>query len=276
MTVIFRNREDFERKIKIIKRGGAAKLHVIADFDRTLTKYFPNQNAAEASTYGLLEKCFSQEDRDELQELFDHYYPLECCVTLTHEKKAKLMDEWWHKYYGKAVSIKFKEKELLADVKRYRAPFRNKSDEFFSNLKVKRIPLLVFSAGVGNVIRESFRLEKAESDIIHLVSNFILFEKGIAAGHTKPLINSFNKNESHVKHEKYREQIKGRKNAILLGDSLGDTTMADGMEHECLLKIGYLNHDVKDRLAAYTKHFDVVLAEDDSMEFVNKILSDIK
>lgn len=35
-------------------------------------------------------------------------------------------------------------------------------------------------------------------------------------------------------------------NVILLGDSLGDPAMADGMENiNSIIKIGFLNHDVR-------------------------------
>ena len=62
----------------------------------------------------------------------------------------------------------------------------------------------------------------------------------------EPLIHTFNKNERACFGTSYFEaQITSRNNIILVGDSLGDLTMADGAKGvENLLKIGYLNDKV--------------------------------
>ena len=41
-NIIISNPKDLEEKIKGISKGGVNKLHVISDFDRTLTKAFVN------------------------------------------------------------------------------------------------------------------------------------------------------------------------------------------------------------------------------------------
>lgn len=50
-----------------------------------------------------------------------------------------------------------------------------------------------------------------------------------------------NKNEYALKGTEYYELVQDRENVILLGDSLGDAGMADGMPHcNSVLKIGFL------------------------------------
>lgn len=45
-------------------------------------------------------------------------------------------------------------------------------------------------------------------------------------------------------------ELQGRPNVLLLGDSLGDLTMADGVsEHQNILTIGFLNDKVRPRSA---------------------------
>lgn len=44
------------------------------------------------------------------------------------------------------------------------------------------------------------------------------------------------------------QELEGRSNVILLGDSIGDAGMADGVCHDTVLKIGFLNSNVSTNL----------------------------
>lgn len=60
-----------------------------------------------------------------------------------------------------------------------------------------------------------------------------------------PLIHTYNKNNSVLQGTEYFQQLSGRTSIILLGDSMGDLTMADGVPSvENILKIGFLNDKV--------------------------------
>jgi 5'-nucleotidase len=50
-------------------------------------------------------------------------------------------------------------------------------------------------------------------------------------------VHSYNKGETVVKDLPIYNEIKDRKNIILLGDSLGDPHMADGFDYETIIKI---------------------------------------
>ena len=64
-------------------------------------------------------------------------------------------------------------------------------------------------------------------------------------GFQSDLIHTFNKNKNAIKKSDYFNSIKHRHNIILLGDSLGDLTMADGAYNvKNILKIGFLNTKV--------------------------------
>ena len=68
-----------------------------------------------------------------------------------------------------------------------------------------------------------------------------------------------------------------RKNVILLGDSLGDLDMAAGVaDPDTVLTIGFLNKNIEKNLPVYQKSFDVVLVDDQSMQFPNLLLSEIR
>ena len=65
----------------------------------------------------------------------------------------------------------------------------------------------------------------------------------------------------------------GRENQILLGDSIGDRTMCDGgARPSTLLKVGFLNDHVEEKLELYRRTFDVVVTGDGSMEWVEELV----
>lgn len=69
--------------------------------------------------------------------------------------------------------------------------------------------------------------------------------KGKLIGFKGELIHTFNKHEVAVHHPEIFEKNKLRSNIVLLGDTLGDLTMADGMPYkQTLLTIGFLNDHV--------------------------------
>lgn len=56
----------------------------------------------------------------------------------------------------------------------------------------------------------------------------------------------YNKHDGALRNSEYFKQIKEYSNIILLGDSLGDLSMADGVTNaENVLKIGFLNDKVQ-------------------------------
>ena len=69
--------------------------------------------------------------------------------------------------------------------------------------------------------------------------------QGVLIGWKGENIHVFNKNSHAIENAEYFDTIKQRHNVILLGDSLGDLDIAEGLNtHENLLTIGYLNHHV--------------------------------
>ena len=91
----------------------------------------------------------------------------------------------------------------------------------------------------------------------------------------------FNKDGTFVKaqlKDRWPRLAAGRSVCLLLGDGLGDATMADGLESDLsvVLKIGFLNETdperVAARLPAYEKAFDAVVLGDRSFEWVLELL----
>lgn len=150
---------------------------------------------------------------------------------------------------------------------------------------------------------------------MHIISNWMIFnQEGVNVAFSDPVIHILNKNEftslllSHAfesssaqvdssnsapcpdvlegasqsdeKNLKDRDAvhsnlIKSRTNVLLLGDSPGDSNMADGLPHATCLRVAFLNRDIEDDDLErnYLSKFDIVLMKDMGMDvFVVKFL----
>lgn len=83
-----------------------------------------------------------------------------------------------------------------------------------------------------------------------------LVNKGVLRAFKGQLIHTFNKREGALSHAAGLKQLQGRPNVLLLGDSLGDLTMADGVtEHQNILTIGFLNDQVRLMYILYIMYY---------------------
>lgn len=70
--------------------------------------------------------------------------------------------------------------------------------------------------------------------------------QGVLKGFKGELIHVYNKHDGALRNTEYFKQLKENCNIVLMGDSLGDLTMADGVLNvENILKIGFLNDKVR-------------------------------
>ncbi|CAJ1439804.1 unnamed protein product [Effrenium voratum] len=124
------------------------------------------------------------------------------------------------------------------------------------------IPVIIMSAGLGDVIEEFLRQVPFELGAsTHIVSNRMAFDAaGRLVEFSEPLLHMFNKTAAFFP-EATKELVKGRRFCMLFGDGVGDSTMADGLEVETL-KVGFLNEKVEERLLEFQQKFDVVVTGD--------------
>lgn len=72
--------------------------------------------------------------------------------------------------------------------------------------------------------------------------------QGVLRAFKGELIHIYNKREGALLNTEHFQEMVARPNVLLLGDSLGDLTMADGVQDlENVLKIGFLNDKVRTR-----------------------------
>ena len=155
---------------------------------------------------------------------------------------------------------------------------RKGGEELLKTLNDNNIPLVILSSsGIG---KESISLfleqKKLLLDNIHIISNSFKWKDGKAVSVNQPIIHGMNKNQTNVKNfPEIFNEIKERKNVILLGDSVSDIDMITGFEYDNLIKIGFLSEDVEENLERYKEAYDIIITNDSSIDFVNNLLKEI-
>lgn len=189
------------------------------------------------------------------------------------------MIEWWQYTLDLISKIDITQDKLKEIVQNSITHVRSGCKKFFEQLDQNEIPVLIFSAGLGDIIQEWIEHECGIFNNMKIVSNFMKFEEKTRKliGFQGKMIHIFNKNESVLSEtDEFEKRIENRGNVILLGDSLGDVNMADGFQgQKNILKIGFLNGRVDEILPGYMNAFDIVAVRDDTFDIPNAILKEI-
>lgn len=272
-----RDRQHVQQVLDKMIADGPNKLQVVADFDRTLTK-FTHRGHVCATCHNVLEEGGLPEDyKKEAYRIRDKYFSIETDPNLTIEEKTPYMVEWWTRAHELLLQYPLSKKMLHTMVATSTARLRDGCTDFFDKLHDCDIPLLIFSAGVGDIIREMISQRSHMYPNMHVVSNDLDFdEQGQMIGFKGDIIHVFNKNENAVHDSEYFQNLSHCTNLLLMGDSLGDLQMANGAENiEAKLTVGFLNTRVAESLELYKSKFDVVICEDETLDVVNTMVNQI-
>lgn len=94
-------------------------------------------------------------------------------------------------------------------------------------------------------------------------------------GWTEPLVHMFNKDCRHIVEQyphSFENDLRPRRNVVLLGDGLGDVTMADGLPTAAVMRVGFLNDNIDMLLERYIAAYDVVITHDGPADGVVRLL----
>ncbi|XP_020885845.1 7-methylguanosine phosphate-specific 5'-nucleotidase A isoform X3 [Arabidopsis lyrata subsp. lyrata] len=289
-------------KITLIRDAGPSKFQVIADFDATLTKYRVSGLRGQTS-HGLLQQGNAYYDAKR-QALYDHYHPLEISPVIPIDEKTKLMEVvyssllinriWWSKTHELLIEGGLTYEAIKKSVANSSIAFREGVTELFEFLEKKEIPVLIFSAGLADVIEEVLRQNLGRTfKNVKIVSNWMVFnDDGQLVSFKGKLIHVLNKNEHALdmaaplhdrlgvdigEEDEENVNMKERRNVLLMGDHLGDLRMSDGLDYETRISIGFLNDNIEKSLESYRESFDLVYVNDAPMwgalELVSRLFS---
>ncbi len=276
--IIVVNPQEFQKTKQKIKEKGADELHILSDFDRTLTYGKTPTGEKTQTVISRLRsdpKYLGEDYSKKAHELFDLYHPIEINLKIPLQEKKLKMEEWWKKHFDLISNSGLTKKIIQQVIEEKPIHFRKGTKQFLERLNKKSIPLIILSAGPGDMIKGYLEKDNLNFENIEIIGNQYEFDEAGKTTKVKgPIIHTFNKDETSLPAE-VLEKIKLRKNVILLGDSIGDVGMIEGFNYDNLTKIGFLNEEVKENLEEYKKHFDIILTKDQDFNFVNKLLKEI-
>lgn len=269
-SVIIGDPVKFEAKKKKFLEGGKDALQIITDFDLTMTKFWVNGKRG-MSCHGVIEHStvLGAEFSNRTHQLFEKYYPIEINPEISKEEKTPMMIEWWSSAHDLMMEYGLKKHHIKEMFVGANIDVRDKCAELLEYSSNENLPLLIFSAGLANVLKEFLTMRGVYHPNIHVVSNLMDFdENGDLRAFEGELIHTMNKNATVLKKVAAGwAHDEKRKNILLLGDNLGDIHMSDGLECSEVISIGFLNDRINERLEVYKKTFDVVIINDGSMQF---------
>jgi 5'-nucleotidase len=198
------------------------------------------------------------------------------------EEKIPYMIEWWHTAETMILSSNLNQSMMQEMVYESKMELRKGVQEFIRELLRTQTPILIFSAGLGDIIEIFLKKEipefKHNHEFSHIVSNFFQYDtNGNLKASNKKIIHSFNKNEHEIHDTPYYQSILNRPNVILIGDVTGDVAIIEGIKNlKQILKIGYLNRSTPAKLEGYKTVFDIVICDDLTFDIPNVILNAIQ
>lgn len=279
-NILVVDKKNLEKKKRKFLEDGVNKIHIISDFDRTLTKSFVNGKKILSLISELRRKDYiNKEYSKAAKKLVNKYHPIEINISLPLKDRKKAMKEWWTKHFKLLIKSGLNKKHLKQIVEKGTIKIREGTLILLDLLYQNNIPLIIMSsAGLGGDSISIF-LEKHKKmyNNIHIISNIYEWDKkGNAIKVKEPIIHCMNKDETITKdYPKIFKKIKDRKNVLLLGDSLEDIDMIKGFDYKNLIKIGFLNENIKENLKSYKNVYDIIILNDGNMSYVNKLLKEI-
>jgi len=150
-NIVISNPEELEKLKKSISEAGVEKLHVLSDFDRTLTTAFVNGKSIPSLISILRDGNYLTPDyAEKANALYAKYHPIEIDPKIPLEEKKRAMEEWWTTHFDLLIKSGLNKKDLEKVVESEKVRFRDGFEEFADFLWRHKIPLVIMSSsGLG-------------------------------------------------------------------------------------------------------------------------------
>ena len=194
-------------------------IYLVFDFDRTITRGNSETSWSIIENSSLIDRGYKLDSR----KLYNYYRRIEIDNYISDSAKNMLMEQWTRKQL-KLLSKYNMNEELFRQLMLYnKLKFRNGVDTFFKKMNDLNIPIIIVSAGLGNIVFESLKQNNCLYNNVHLISNMLKFENNLIEIEGN-LVNSTNKNNIPISNNIYNE-IKNKKSIILFGDQISDLSV---------------------------------------------------
>ena len=262
--MVYINNKEKLNKIKLNKDN----FYVVADFDRTITE------GLSISTCGIMASAENMDSTysEKRMALYNYYRPIEINNTISEEEKALEMSNWWNAHIKLFYEYKLKEEILKNALLKCKLKYRDGAKEFLKKMNRYNIPVIIISAGIGNVIEEFLKLENDYYPNIKIISNFIEFENGIIKSLKGESIHALNKNIVNLD-ENSKKLINNKDYILLMGDAIADLKMINQSDIERAITVGFLEEKIDENLEYFNKEFDIVISNNGSFNDLEKNLN---
>ena len=243
--------------------------YLAIDFDKTIT-------ARESmDSWDSAGNILGEDFKKEAFKNYQKYAPIELDYTISFEEKEKAMEEWYYAAIGLYYKYNLTKEKLIESIDTSKIIFRKGAKEFLEKMHKHNIPIIILSAGIGNVIEQFLKNNNCYFDNMKIISNFLSFdENGNMEKNKKDIIHTLNKNMVGNISEEFAIELKNKEYRLLLGDFVEDKKMIAKSEWDKTISIGFLDKNVEMNLETYKENFDVVLTNQEAnfIEVTNLVL----
>ena len=219
-------------KIKLSKDN----FYVAIDFDRTITA------RESCDSWDASGNILGKEFKQKICTLVEKYAPIELDYNISFAEKNKAMEEWYYETFKLYYEFHLTAEKLKQSINSSNLIFRTGAKEFLENMYRIKVPVVILSAGIGNVIEQFLQKNYCYYDNIYIISNFIPFdESGEIEEYSGELIHTLNKTMEGKLTNEFIEKIQNRQYRLLLGDFIEDKKMVPCEEWEQTISIGFLD-----------------------------------
>ena len=260
-----------EKKINELKQKiNKDNICVFMDFDKTIT----SSESVDSWDASANKEVMGENLTKDMDKYYQKYGFIEFDYHIDKDKREKYIIEWYDKCMDLYYQYGLTREKLKESINHSRLILRKGAKDFLLNLYQNNIPVIIFSAGIGNVIEQFLKNEECYYDNITIIGNFIKFDKnGDMIKFSDDMIHSLNKNIDKLNDDKLKEKIGQKEYRIVIGDMVEDIHMVGEYPENKSFKIGFLNKNITENLEVYKKNFDIVLTEENNFYDIEKYVS---
>lgn len=225
----FADEQSVRAKIASFIKDGQQALHIVSDFDLTLTAgKVAGQNLG---TWDVMDELMPPEGVARHSEIYNSFRPIEREGKLTAEIAALKWTEILDLITSYPINIDDVKAAFLAV-----ANLREGAKSLFDLCEAANVPTVILSSGIRNVVQ--IMVDHYNMHPAYILSNDLVIDETtrlVSGWRSDSLVHILNKNE--MGHGELSALRKTRRNVILIGDVLDDTKMVEGSDDVIRIRI---------------------------------------
>jgi len=262
----------------------SCKTILIADYDNTFTKRFYGDDE-NYNSFNVIEQ-FSKVFQERQYKNYQKYHVYE--HNMNESEAREKLKEWYGKTFIDFTETKIKKGDFKNLIKRVMVDeqkvwYRNGATKLFNQMLEKKIPLILISCGIRDVLEEELKIFLGEEKYNQLINEKLLFiigneliydnEDGSSIGFKIPYIYTCNKSEFVKKvFDKIRNDEKVK--VLMFGDNYYDIDLTESINENLDQLLG-VALDNKGKVNFIPKYQACILGDGD-FRLINFIVSMIK